>query len=96
MSVDYYNCAKCGQIFPDCDTFEYCEHCGNLFCSEECADLNEAPDAEEDETHPQCCICRCTFDDLSNDLAMPLLLEVYGMSRETAMKLIKGHLLNKK
>ncbi|MCC0645356.1 hypothetical protein KGF41_13905 [Clostridioides sp. ZZV14-6150] len=36
MSVDFYNCTACGEIFCDCGDFIGCD-CGKKWCSEECA-----------------------------------------------------------
>lgn len=36
MGVDYYSCNYCGETFPDCGDYTYCE-CGNSWCSDECA-----------------------------------------------------------
>lgn len=32
MGVDYYNCKNCGDIFPDCSAYGYCEGCGVHWC----------------------------------------------------------------
>lgn len=37
MSVDYYACDYCGDIFCDCGDYVSCE-CGKHWCSEECAE----------------------------------------------------------
>lgn len=95
MSADYYNCASCGVVVSDYDgDFRVCEHCCNAFCSSKCAKFDEINEDDEDEDlKPKCCICRCDFDDLSDNIAFQTFLEFLGMSHETAIELIRGHML---
>lgn len=95
MSVDYYNCPKCGIIFNDnAYDFQFCDHCHKVFCSPDCSGIEpvQNDDRQDVEVRPPCCICRCSFDDLSDACAFPILLDVFGMSRQTAIELIRGHL----
>ena len=31
MSIDYEVCRVCGEAFPDCEEYAYCDKCGNTF-----------------------------------------------------------------
>lgn len=39
MGVDFYSCKSCGDTFPDCGDYVYCE-CGEHWCSENCAEAD--------------------------------------------------------
>lgn len=41
-----------------------------------------------------CAICRGTFEELADEVAFKYLLRVFKMTSETAMKLIRGDILN--
>jgi len=32
MSIDYYNCDLCGEIFPDVIEYGYCTNCEEILC----------------------------------------------------------------
>jgi len=48
MGVDYYNCEKCGEIFPDCGYFSSCGKCGSMYC-QECGEDQEGVYGEDEE-----------------------------------------------
>lgn len=37
MGVDWYSCKSCGNTFPDCGDYVYCDKCYSKWCSEDCA-----------------------------------------------------------
>lgn len=67
-----------------------CPTCGKYFCSTRCADLRE----QEGRFLDTCSLCR--LHDFSDKDLLENLLEILGMSRETAVNLARGHALNKK
>lgn len=34
MSIDFYVCDKCGETFPDCSEYTYCEDCNGNLCGD--------------------------------------------------------------
>ena len=37
MSVEYYNCKHCSEIYCDCGGYYSCELCGSTWCCRKCA-----------------------------------------------------------
>jgi predicted nucleic acid-binding Zn-ribbon protein len=52
MSVDWYVCVICGKVFPDCDEYFNCIHCGGMICSYCYNEQKEKYDTL-DEAHPK-------------------------------------------
>lgn len=38
MGVDFLVCNNCGETFPDCGSWVWCESCGTDWCSDGCAE----------------------------------------------------------
>jgi len=96
MSVDFYACSRCGDTFPDCGDYSYCEFCGNHYCSENCSELklvksdeDEDESNEDDEQDEQynCCICRKEV--ATDDILLKALLKRFELTREDAVKIWK-------
>ena len=78
MSIDYVVCKNCGEAFPDCGDFEYCE-CGETWCSSECAD-KDGVTSDADGQVTSCSYCRKEkFDD---GKILKYILSKYGKSKE--------------
>jgi hypothetical protein len=41
MSIEFYNCSFCDEIFADCGIYFKCEDCGEKYCSNDCAKINQ-------------------------------------------------------
>ena len=52
MSIDYEVCGVCGEAFPDCEDYAYCDKCGNTF-HRDCIDDWDG----EELTPDKCPIC---------------------------------------
>lgn len=72
------------------DPFQ-CPRCHKHFCSLTCADFKESKDSTFLDT---CVMCR--LEDFTNNDLLAGMLDMLGMSRETAMGLVRGHILIKK
>lgn len=81
MGVDFYPCAKCGEVFADSGPFGECGHCGTMFCID-CIKCVHEPETEDDE--PSCAICR--HEIVTDAGLVELLLNYTGMTREEAEK----------
>lgn len=83
MSVDWYNCASCGQSFNDCGYFFGCD-CGEMFCSAECGDKKgECGDGDNPTT---CNICRGEV--VTEEQLMEYLIKESGITRAAHIKAI--------
>lgn len=47
MGVDFMVCNNCGETFPDCGDYVYCDGCGTRWCSDDCAEEEGYDFAEE-------------------------------------------------
>lgn len=96
-----FACYACGAVVHRSMSTIQCDVCYTVFCSTHCAQQYYADDAEkarrgvpvEEDFIESCAACR--LEVVSDATLGRLLLEIFGMSRETAMHLIRGHLANK-
>jgi hypothetical protein len=86
MGVDFLSCSTCSAGFPDC-SYDCCYcSCGECFCSDECAMLDDSnEDVEDDET--TCCICR--GEHCTDRLLINFLLKRFNLTEEQAIDLYK-------
>ena len=86
MGVDYFSCVRCGETFPDCGYFECCD-CGNVWCSDECAEKDGFVRADEDEEDPyaesSCKFCR--KEDVVDEKLLKHCLLMLDISRDDAV-----------
>jgi len=79
--MDYYNCAKCNEIFSGSSSVcECCTGCENIFCCKTCAEL-----IEKDGEDTSCCICR--DEHITDYMLLIYFLNKYNLSRKEAMDL---------
>ena len=64
MSIDYEVCRICGEIFPDCEEYAYCDKCGNTFHMD-CVGLESGEELTPDKC-PICSMEIITPEDLLN------------------------------
>lgn len=94
------NCHVC-DVIVKLDQMIRCHMCNHRFCSAECAGF--VPHSDEDPKDLEmfgdhwwvatsCSICR--GERMNDTVAFDHLLDVFGMSRETAFSLIRGHILS--
>jgi len=88
MGVDWYGCIKCGETFPDCGDYVSCD-CGNMWCSDECAEADgfQRPDEDEIEEDPyaesSCKFCR--EEDVEDEVLLKHCLLMLDISRDDAV-----------
>lgn len=80
MSIDYYTCTICHEIFPDCGKFFSCD-CGYNYCSDECGDRGDNWDAGEKD----CQICRKEY--VLDGTLIQFLLKKLSLTRDEATEL---------
>ncbi len=84
MGQSFYTCGNpdCKCSFSDYSHNYYSCSCSAIFCSFECADLEENDNEEEEET---CCLCR--FEKISNEELILFLLDRCKLTKDKAIKL---------
>ena len=83
MGVDWLACKNCGETFPDCGDFTYCE-CGTYWCSYECAE-SDGYERPEENDESSCKYCR--EEDYDNYELLDYVIEkYYGGSRGDLVK----------
>lgn len=92
----YLICRDCGHAFCclDCSGFKVLP----IECEDLCGTVHDDHERLEDNRiycPHKCIVCRGEVDKLTDEVLLTYLLRVYGMSRETAMSLIKGDILCK-
>ena len=93
MGVDWMACDTCGETFPDCGDYVYC-NCGRNWCSYECAnedgftelDEDEYPDLDEDE-RKSCKFCR--EEDFTDEELLVSLMDYHELTRNDVIKIHK-------
>ena len=91
MGVSFYTCPICTYIFADCDDdITYCDHCNNIFCSDECAEMEHCEEeggyeVAEDEESSNCCICR--KEKASDYILFNFLLGHSNLTREQVLEM---------
>lgn len=83
MGVDYYTCNHCVDTFPDCCTYYTCEDCWTHWCSEECAEKDDA--IWDDGEIVSCKYCR--HEDLEDISLIAFMLKHYKVDRATIVRL---------
>lgn len=98
----YDNCHVC-DVICQLGKMLRCHDCNHRFCSATCAGFALAPPgsnlvstdiivtSEANWIARNCVICR--GEKMNDTIAYGYLLELTGMSRETAQELIRGHIL---
>jgi hypothetical protein len=80
MGVDWLTCNYCGETFPDCGDYVYCEECGTRWCSVECAEADGYVWDETSEHFETCKFCR--GEDHTDEVLLEFALELLKMDRE--------------
>ena len=85
MSVDWYTCQSCEEVFNDCGPMVWCE-CGKCWCSDECAEADGYKIADNENTDD--CSCKyCRKEDATDSELLKSLMKLYGYSRESVVLL---------
>lgn len=92
MGVDFYPCDDCGETFPDCGVYFWCEDCSNKLC-EECMRRHKAGDRYDEYTgrekeHPYCPFC--DGDVVSDADLLEFAIHLTGLTREEIIVRYKG------
>lgn len=108
MGVEFIACNYCGETFPDCGDFEYCE-CGVEWCSLECAEEEGyrrsscTSGYSEGECDREYCSsdcenyigqsCKfCREEDFEDDELLGYLLELTSKTREELIVQYREHI----
>jgi hypothetical protein len=94
MGVDWYSCETCGETFPDCGDYVWCE-CGRHWCSDDCAESDGfrqeedgyTPKGSSYEQETSCNYCR--GEEFEDAEVLNLALEILGKSRDELAKILK-------
>ena len=81
MSVDFYPCNNCDEVYCDCGFYIQCD-CGTRWCSVKCSDEEGYLVDENDEK--SCGYCRLEI--LTDSELLDFILKEYSISKEEAMK----------
>jgi hypothetical protein len=95
MGVDWYPCETCGEAFPDCGDYVYCE-CGRNYCSEKCAEVDGFRHEEDGylppggkwEQETSCNYCR--GEEFEDDEILAEALTLLGKKREEIIEILKA------
>lgn len=88
MSVDYTDCARCGESICDCgDDWNYCSECGRIICND-CLVKPWEEDEETGDMSKECCPY-CSGTEVHNNDLLEFLLKRDNMTREVAVELYK-------
>lgn len=85
MGVDWYPCEHCGETFPDCGSYVYCnDDCYKRWCSDECAEADGFVEDRENidrwgDSTKSCKFCR--KEDADDSVLLAFLLIKCGYSR---------------
>ena len=87
MGVDFYACDECGETFPDCGDYVWCD-CGHHWCSDEGAEndgfmRHDEEDAEETGIERSCKFCR--GEDVEDEVLLKHCLLMLDISRDDAV-----------
>lgn len=77
MGVDFIPCEKCGETFPDCGPYTWCEDCGVYLCTG-CA--NELGISQGMLTSDDCPYC--SGEEVTSDEMLAFALEKLGITEE--------------
>lgn len=99
MGIDYYSCKSCGETFPDCGEYVYCE-CDENWCSMECAEEDGFKRGEFEVWNDyykkyvtQESSCKyCRKEDVEDSALLSTALKLLGVTRAD---LVKKHFENK-
>lgn len=105
MSVDFYNCDICGEIYDDCGgLYDVCEECGTRICYYCQVDLGmrTKPDYfdegaellgeywDRNDKYPLLTSCpHCKKEIIDNDTILSYLLKKYNLDKEEIITEIK-------
>lgn len=90
MSIYWYQCNNCGVAFPDCGDYVLCEHCGNTWCDDECAEEDGfRVDVDNDKIYNTSCNY-CRNEDFEDDELLKHALVLLNMVRQELVESLKS------
>jgi len=84
MGVDFITCANCGENFPDCMSYFWCD-CGCSFCSNECGGCKTEEEETDGYDEVRSCIF-CRMEQVKDCDIIKFLLSKCGITYEQAIE----------
>ncbi len=84
MGVDFYPCKDCGETFPDCGSYVFCEGCSSRFCHNDCADMRYLDDNQDEQNCKYCRMETATSSDL-----LYALLKHFSLTHDDALEILR-------
>ena len=87
MSVDFYPCSKCGEVFCDVGTYSRCETCGEMLC-EDCGDeMGISGGMAHEAGEYDYAICPfCSDEIITDEELLGFALKLLGIKRKALEK----------
>ena len=82
MSVDFYPCDNCGEVFCDCGEYVKCEDCGKHWCCTECADEDGFKIEQDDEESYRTSCKYCRGEEFTDEELLDYALKLLDLNRE--------------
>ena len=82
MGVDFYNCAICNEIYPDCGKYDNCEGYGGSWCGECMYNGNNRKSLYDGDPYCELCEPRTTPREPTEKQLLQHIIEKYNINKE--------------